>query len=280
MPHSALGTTETTPLFRPLLLELTGLLRALNAADWDRPTLAGSWKVKDVAGHLLDGQLRRLAAGRDHHFVAPDPPIASSRDLTRFINSLNASGVAFAARLSGRLITDLLEVVGGEVAELMAALDPLEPALWPVSWAGEGASANWMDIGREYTEQWHHQAQIRDAVGEPRLLVPRWMTPLIDLSVRSLPVAYAAIDAPEGTSVALEVHGPTSGVWSVVRHDASWQVFRGRADSPAAVVQAGADDVWRIFYNAIQSPGLMDRVKIDGDHRLAQAMIEARSVIV
>ena len=56
--------------------------------------------------------------------------------------------------------------------------------------------------------------QIRDAVGaEPVLLAPRWMLPLLDLSVRALPVAYAAVDAPDGTIVAFEVSGETSGAW-------------------------------------------------------------------
>lgn len=95
-----LAPLDTAPLFRPLLQELTGLLRALSAADWERPTLAGAWKVRDVAAHLIDGDLRKIAVYRDDHRLPMDAPIHSDRDLARFVNRLNAGGVAFGARLS------------------------------------------------------------------------------------------------------------------------------------------------------------------------------------
>ncbi|MBK5254468.1 MAG: maleylpyruvate isomerase N-terminal domain-containing protein [Vicinamibacteria bacterium] len=275
-----LGPTHTASLFRPLLAELIGLLRALPGGEWGRPTLAGAWKVRDVAAHLLDGDLRKLAAYRDGHQVPLETPIRTDQDLVRFINSLNASGVAFGARLSHRLLTDLLELTGGWLAEMTEVLPPHEPSLFAVSWAGEAQSQNWMDIGREYTERWHHQMQIRDAIGEPRLLAPRWMDPLLDLSVRALPLAYAHLSASDGTAVALEIRGPTEGTWSVIRQKGVWRVLRGQDPSPNALVRMAADDVWRVFYNAAHSPGLRERIETEGDLNLAQPMLNARSVIV
>jgi uncharacterized protein (TIGR03083 family) len=156
---------DVASLFRPLLAELLSTLRPLTADDWERPTAAGRWRVRDVAAHLLDGDLRKIAACRDDHQVPLDGPIASDRDLVNAIHTINASGVAYAARLSPRLLVDLLETTGVWVADLLESLPPHEPARFPVSWAGEMESENWMDIGREYTERWHHQAQIRDATG-------------------------------------------------------------------------------------------------------------------
>lgn len=279
-PLVGLSPVDTAPLLRPLLRELTGLLRALNPADWDRPTLAGSWKVRDVAAHLLDGDLRRIAAGRDGHARPPDFPIHSDRDLARFVNALNQQGTAYGARLSPRLLADLLDVVGTWSADLLESLPGNEPALWAVSWAGEHESLNWMDVGREYTEKWHHQMQIRDAVGEPRLLAPLFMEPLLEMSVRVLKVAYARLEAPVGTTVRLEVQGPTHASFSVVRGDDGWTVHRGRASMSAVVVTAATDDVWRIFYNAVQSPGLMERIEITGNRALAEPLLAARSVVL
>jgi hypothetical protein len=45
-----------------------------------------------------------------------------------------------------------------------------------------------METGREYTERWHHQMQIREAVGAPGLLERRWYQPVLDLSVRAVVV--------------------------------------------------------------------------------------------
>lgn len=277
---NSLGTCETAPLFRPLSDELVGLLRQLSAQDWLRPTVAGTWRVKDVAAHLLDGQLRKISAQRDAHLVSPGHPIQSDRDLARFINALNAGGVSYGARLSARLITDLLEITGAWVAGIVTALDPDAPAVFPVSWAGEQVSANWMDTGREYTEHWHHQMQIRDAVGRPRLIAPRWLEPLLDISVRALPSAYAATTAPAGTTVTVQVTGETTGTWSVVRETDRWQVKRGRPPTPDASVTIAADDVWRLFYNALSGEAVAQRVLVEGNADLAAPLLRARSVVV
>lgn len=271
---------DTSPLFRPLLGELTGLLRGLSPADWDRPTLAGAWKVRDVAAHLLDGELRKIAVYRDSHFLPLEAPIRSDRDLARFVNGLNASGVAWAARLSPRMIADLLEIAGSWGAEVVEKLPLDGRALFAVSWAGEVESQNWMDTGREYTEKWHHQMQIRDAVGADRLLTPRWMEPFLDISARAFPVAFASAAAGLGKVVTFEVHGPTSGAWSVVFEGPARRVVRGKPENPSATVRAQTDDAWRLLYNAVKTPGLMDRIQVTGDAELAKPMLAARSVIL
>jgi uncharacterized protein (TIGR03083 family) len=270
----------TAHLFRPLSAELLGVLRDLAPADWLRPTVAGTWRIRDVASHLLDGHLRRMAAQRDGHVTPPDRVIASERDLVAFINALNAGGVAYAARLSPRVITDLLEAAGTQFADMVAGLDPHAPALYAVSWAGERASATWMDIGREYTEHWHHQMQIRDAAGRPRLLAPQWMLPLIEMSVRALPHAYAEVSAANGTVVTLAVTGETAGAWSLVRDADRWQIRQGRPSTPDAIVSAAADDVWRMFYNALSGDALKSRVTVAGSADLAAPLLRARSVVV
>ena len=232
-----LSPRDVAPLFRPLLAELIALLRGLGPRDWECQTVAARWRVRDVAAHLLDVELRKTAAYRDHHNVTSGATISSDSDLSRVVNGLNAGGVAFAARLSPRVIVDLLEVAGGWATDVIEALPPFEPALYGVSWAGESESQNWMDIGRDYTERWHHQAQIRDAVAVPRLLEPRWMEPLLEFSVRALPMAYSEISAPRSTAVTLTVHGETSDEWSLVRGDSSWQILHGTPSTSAATVR-------------------------------------------
>ena len=62
-----LAPIYTAELFRPLHRELIALLRGLDSDRWVAPTIAGSWRVRDVAAHLLDGDLRKLSGGRDGH---------------------------------------------------------------------------------------------------------------------------------------------------------------------------------------------------------------------
>ena len=271
---------DTVPLFRPLLAELLSVLRALSPADWERPTIAGRWRVRDVAAHLLDGDLRKIAVYRDDHLLPPDGPIQNDRELGRFINGLNASGVSYAARLSPRLLVDLLEITGGWVADVIGGLDPDAPSIFPVSWAGEAASTNWMDTGREYTERWHHQAQIRDAVAVPRLLDALWLDPLLDFSVRALPVAYAEYAAAEGTTVTLFVTGRAGLAWTVTRTSVRWTVMRGAPKTPDASITAEPDVVWRLLYNALSPGAAEESLALQGSRPLLEPMLRTRSVIL
>lgn len=47
-------------LLAPLHDELVALLRGIGDDEWNAPTSAGAWTVKDVTAHLLDTTLRRL----------------------------------------------------------------------------------------------------------------------------------------------------------------------------------------------------------------------------
>ena len=175
-------------LFPPLHGELIALLRRLGPDDWQRPTLAGSWRIRDVVAHLLDGDLRKLSFGRDSHSLGTRP-LTTFDSIVALIDGLNAGGVDYAARLSPRVLTNLLEVTGAWVSAFVATLDPHAPSHIAVAWAGDDRSENWMDTGREYTERWHHQMQIREAVGAPGLVQRRLYLPVLDLSVRSFPRA-------------------------------------------------------------------------------------------
>jgi hypothetical protein len=236
--------------------------------------------VRDVAAHLLDIDLRKLAVYRDGHHLPQDAPIASSADLLAFITAINGSGVHFAQRLSTRLIADLLELTGAWVTAVVTALPPRGPAIFPVSWAGEDQSENWMDTGRDYTERWHHQMQIRDAVAAPLLLQPLWMGPLLDISVRAFPPAYAQVAAPPGTAVQFEVVGETHGTWTLVAGDDRWRIGPGAAVNPACAIRCSSDAAWRLLFNALPPEQLQQHVVVTGERALAAPLLRARSVIV
>ncbi|HYO78652.1 MAG TPA: maleylpyruvate isomerase N-terminal domain-containing protein, partial [Thermoanaerobaculia bacterium] len=280
MPLQPMQSRNVAPLFAGLHRELIATLRQLDAAAWNRPTVAGEWRVRDVAGHLLDGDLRNLSAHRDSHLLAPDSPPRTYEDVVALINSLNASGVSYAARLSPQLLVALLDVTGRWVSEFIEALDPFAPALFPVAWAGEMESQNWMDTGREYTERWHHQMQIRDAVGAPLLLSDEWYEPLLDFSVRALPRAYRDVAAPDGTALTLNVGGDDALAWSIVRHEDGWRLYQGYSSDAAATVRISRDHAWRLFYNAMKGEEAAAAMEVSGDHALAAHLLAVRSVMV
>ncbi|HEV3484393.1 MAG TPA: hypothetical protein VG106_03225, partial [Vicinamibacterales bacterium] len=243
--------------------------------------------------HLLDGELRTLAAHRDGHPLTADQPVASYADVVALIQRLNAGGVAFGARLSPRLLADLLEVTGRWMSAFVASLDPDAPALFPVAWAGEAQSDNRFDTAREYTERWHHQMQIRSAIGErgrPEVLLARdYVEPLLETAVRALPHTYREVTAPDGTTVVLRAtdgaKGSSRGIefplaWTLRREGNRWRLYGGEAAQPTALVVANPDVLWRLFFNALPTDRARQALAASGPEALVAPMWRARSVMV
>ena len=174
------------------------MLRSLTAEDWERQTVSPRWKVKDVAAHLLDTQLRKLSLARDG-YAAEIPVIQSTADLAAFINRLNDEGVRIYRRLSPAVLIAMMELASNQSAEYHQSLDPYAPAMFSVSWAGEQQSLNWFDTARELTERWHHQQQIRLAVNRPGIMTREFYYPVLDCFMRALPFAYRDVPAQPGS---------------------------------------------------------------------------------
>jgi hypothetical protein len=120
--------------------------------------------------------------------------------------------------------------------------------------------------------------QIRYAVDAPYLLGYDWLHPLLNLSVRAFPRAYAGVDAPEGTTVAFHVQDHDS--FSIVRGASGWQVFHGFAHDAATLVRVSAHAAWRLLYNALPPDAARAHLEISGKAALAEPLLRARSVMV
>lgn len=269
----------TSHLFLPLHDELILLLRNLDADGWQRPTVAGAWWVQDVAAHLLDGMLRRLAAARDGHLVPPSQPLETAQDFVDFVNSLNADWVRATRRLSPRILTDLLEPAGRELAAYLRALDPLAPAFWPVSWAGQDASPNWLDIGRDYTEQWHHQQQIRLATGQPLQLDRRFGYPALALFVLAVPVAYRDTAATMGTEVEILIRGDAGAHFTLHRLPDRWAITERSANSPAARLMLNDSDAWLLFTKGLKGDAATAAIAADGPAELCAPFLRSLAIV-
>lgn len=271
----ALKPVHTAPLFEPLHRELVGLLHSLEDDAWQRPTVCTGWQVRDLVAHLLDGDLRRLSIQRDGApLPEPSAPVQGYRDLVGFLNELNAQWVTAHRRVSPRVLTDMIEIFGAQAARFLAALPPEAPAPFPVAWAGQEVSPNWFDVAREYTEKWHHQQQIRDAVGAEGLVDRRWLHPVLDTFVRGLPHAYRKLEAPEGATVVIEILGEAGGTWTLRREPEAWLLYESTPnDSPTSRVRIDQDTAWRLFTKGLSRDAVRPRLDIEGDRRLGEGVL-------
>jgi uncharacterized protein (TIGR03083 family) len=281
MTLTPLPIVDTRTYFRPVSSALVELLRGLAPADFDRGTIAGAWTVRDVLAHLVDLTLRRVSFQRDG-LVPPPPPFAiqSERDFVRFINGVNHEWVSVTRRLSPRVLTELFELASRDLAAFFEARPLDAPGLFGVSWAGEETSAGWFDIGREFTELWHHQMQVRLALGAPPLADVRYLKAVLDISLRALPHVYRDVPSDAGTTIAIVIEGPAGGGWTLQRTSAGWTLWSGTLDRADARARLSDDAAWRLLYNALPTAEASAAVEVDGRAELISPLIHARSVIV
>ena len=108
--------------------------------------------------------------------------------------------------------------------------------------AADEPAPNWLDLAREYTERWHHQQQIRDAVGKPGLKEPRYFAPVLAAFVHGLARAFREVAAPAGTLVKLTITGDSGGQWLATRNARGWELFVAEGEEPKAEVALDQDD--------------------------------------
>lgn len=269
---------QTAHLFSLLDEKLVQLLESLTPEEWEAQTVAKLWKVKDVAAHLLDGNVRALSIQRDGYFGEIPPAINGYESLVGWLNELNADWVKASRRISPEVMILLHKATGPLVSGYFASLEPYGKAVFGVEWAGEQESHNWMHVAREYTEKWLHQQQIRDAVNRPGILTPQFFQPFMKAFAFGLPHAYRNIAAPDGTVVELAVTTEAGGKWYIERKD-RWELVDKPSKAPAATVTLDPDTAWKLFSKSLRPADAGDKITIEGDRLLGQAALGMVSVM-
>jgi uncharacterized protein (TIGR03083 family) len=254
---------------------LLDLLSGLTEREWGRPTVCTGWSVKDVAAHILGTDLGNLSVRRDA-FRGETP--AEGEGLGPFVNRFNEEWVRAARRLSPRVLIDLLGAAGPPLFAYFGSLDPSALGR-PVSWAGPDPTPVWLDVGREYTERWVHQQQIRDAVSKPGLTDRRYLAPVLATFAHALPFAFRDTAASTGTAVQLHVRGEAGGDWSVVREEGGWRLYVGAPSAPAARVSLDQAVAWRLFARVIAPRDAEREAALEGDRRLGEPVLRTVAII-
>lgn len=269
-------TAQLLPVVEKRLIEL---LRSLTTDEWDRQTVAPAWKVKDVAAHLLDTQLRKLTRVRDGYSAAPPPRFTSHEDFLAFIDRLNREGVEMYRRLSPAVLIAIMEIASREYAEFHQNLDPMAEAAFSVSWAGEAKSLNWFDTARELTERWHHQQQIRLATNRPGIMTRELYYPVLDCFMRALPFKYRDQSGETGTYLRFNVSGECGGSWYLYRDGDRWMQVESPEGQQVSETTMPQDIAWRIFTKGIDRESAAAQVSVTGNRKLGSHILGMVSII-
>jgi uncharacterized protein (TIGR03083 family) len=263
-------------LFPELLDTLIELLASLSAAEWGKPTACSGWSVRDVALHLLGGEIGNLSRRRDGYLR--ESSILGWDELVTAINDWNQGWVQATQHVSPPLLIDLLAFTGAQMNGYFRSLDPFALGS-SVSWVGPEPAPVWLDIAREYTERWHHQQHIRDAVGKPGLKEPRYFKPVLAAFVRAMPQAYSGVPAPEGTLVVLAISGESGGGWSLLRKPEGWHLYQGALEQSTAQVIVNQDFAWRAWTRGLSQDEARRHMIFKGERELCTPVLNMVSII-
>lgn len=272
---------DTRPLFPILSDHLVYALRSLSADQWALPTRCRQWTVKDVAAHLLQTAVFRLSAHRDDYqeVAAGSEPAADFDRLVQMINESNAKWVRTWRAMSPRVLVDIIEVTEPQLNEWIKD-QPLEgEGRFPVAWAGQSVSQNWFDIAREYTERWHHQQHIREAVGLPLMLQREMYHPVLETFVLALPHTLENVDVADGETVEVVIRGGAGGSWQLSKSKNGWGFRTGTELESRTRVEIAEDLAWKLFTKGVRKEELEGKVKVAGNAQLGEKVLGMVSVM-
>jgi uncharacterized protein (TIGR03083 family) len=276
--REAFGTPlDARPFFVATRAELLGLLGDLTPDEWHRPTAAAPWAVRDVVAHLLGDDVGRLSRSRDR-YLATAP--REDESLPQFLHRLNEQWVTATARISPALLMDLLRTTTPQVMRYWRDAD-LGQSGEPVSWAGVRPAPVWLDCARDFTEDWVHQQQIRQALGRTGRDAPDVLHAVLETFLRAVPYTLDSriAGAVDPGPLTLTVPGPAGGTWSWRRTDRGW-IWAGRSDPPeGTTVIIGAEDLWKLCVRMIEPGDAATRAEVHGDAALAEAALRMVSII-
>jgi len=277
---SALLPIPTLHLFPTLDNKLIDLLSSLTPAEWQLRTIVPNWGVIDIAAHLLDGNIRSLSMLRDDYHGETSGEINDYKDLVSYLNRLNADWVQAMKRVSPTMLIELLKLTGKPYIDFLGSLDPWVISKFSVAWAGEQESYNWFHIAREYTEKWHHQQQIRLAIGQEQELYSNELYhPYLETSMRALPHHYRDVKGVEGEMIRFTITGG-GGDWYLYHNDEKWiQVIDYELEAVCKVEIPG-NLAWRLFTNTTINNEIINQVSITGRQELGQNIFGMKAVMI
>lgn len=180
---------------------LDAVVASLGEAQWDTPTPAAGWSVRDQISHLWFFDVRETMALTD-----PDAFAADMREL--FASGGTEASVAPGRSMSGAELLERWRTDRNRLVDIARAVDPATR----VPWYGPAMAAR-SAITARLMETWAHGQDVCDALGATRAPTAR-LRHVAHIGVRARPFSYMinGRDMP-GEPVYVALHGPGGARW-------------------------------------------------------------------
>jgi uncharacterized protein (TIGR03083 family) len=246
---------------------LDGLLAGLADADWARPTCLPGWSVQAVAAHII---------GTENMLLGVDPPALAISEATHphVRNDIGSFNEAWVEALSNEAPSHLLARFRDDVARRKAALAAMTDEEWDAvgfTPAGTDTYGRFMRI--RVFDQWMHELDIRDALGERG----GDSGPAAEVGLDEMAVAMGFVvgkkaGAPQGSRVRLELTGDAARVINVEVAERA-AVVDELSGPPTLTARMPAGVFARLGGGRADPATLRDQVSLEGDEELGERLI-------
>jgi uncharacterized protein (TIGR03083 family) len=244
------------------------LVAPLVEGEWNRRTECPYWSVRDVVSHVIGYECEMLGDPRPIHTLPSDLRHITS-EFARYIEvPVDTRRHHTAPEMTSELEYTIIrrsrqlrnesrgpeQTVRGPMGQEMT----LEHLLWMRTF-----------------DVWVHEQDLRRALGVPGNLASPAAVYARDFLLRALPKVVAKdAGAPPGSAVVFDIHGPLEFM-RTVRVD---QDGRGTIDSavslgPAVTFSTDWETFLRLVCGRVRPAAVADRVKVEGDQQLANAIL-------
>jgi uncharacterized protein (TIGR03083 family) len=248
------------------------LLRSLDQDDWSRPTDLPGWDVRAVASHLAHLE-SELAGNPQEDVDVPELPHIAS-----LMGAYTERGpIARRDWSTEQIIDDFESSSRTRLAELRAD-PPTDPAAAPPRTPG-GIGWSWGTLlSNRPLDVWMHEQDVRRAVDRPGGLGGVGAAHVLGVFSRGLAyVVGKRVQPPAGTSVVLDVHGPTSvHVAAVVGDGGRGRLLDEDPADPDVVLRMGTE-TYVVLAGGRRRPNDVD-VDVVGDQELGRRVLDALAV--
>jgi uncharacterized protein (TIGR03084 family) len=207
--------------------DLRAVLSGIPEEDWDRPTPAAGWTIRDQISHLayFDGAARLSMVDPDAFRAARAEAVA---DIEKFVHTT----LAYGQGISGAELLDRFTEERRTLVEAALAM----PDGVRVPWYGPDMAVP-SSITARIMETWAHGQDVADALGVARPLTAR-LRHVCDIGIRARPFSYRnnGLEMPD-TPLRVELAAPDGSLWEWGPADAADRVAGPALDFALVVTQ-------------------------------------------
>jgi uncharacterized protein (TIGR03083 family) len=249
------------------------LVHPLVEGEWNRPTPCPGWSVRDIISHVIGMECEMLGDPRPIHTLPRDLYHVQS-EMARYMEmQVDVRRHHTAPEMTSELEYTIIRR-NRQLRNETRAPDTMVRAPLGTEQTFETAMRN-----RAF-DTWVHEQDLRTTLNKPGNLDSPGALVVRDVLLAALPKVVAKkAGAPPNTAVVLDVHGPLEFLRTVrVNGDGRGTIDGAPSLGPAVTLVMDWESYFRLACGRLRLPAVADRIKIDGDHDLASAILREFAV--